>query len=110
MSAMLVEYRWLSVYSCWSVPRQQTLYSLELARSAFFACFSSQVGYLYGYNPFSIGVWIRLNITALPAVPNGVFANRKNFMFCDSVKGAESSAIVYSLSIPREIAHLDRSN
>lgn len=33
-------------------------------------------------------------MTALPVAPLGVLANRK---FCDSVKGAESSAIVYSL-------------
>ena len=46
-------------------------------RSASFAFHSSQVRYLYGSNPFSMAVWIRLNIIALPVAPFGVLANRK---------------------------------
>lgn len=44
-----------------------------------FAVFISQVRYLYGSSPFSIAVWITLNIIELPVAPFGVLANRKFF-------------------------------
>ena len=44
-----------------------------------FAVFISQVRYLYGSSPFSIAVWITLNIIALPVAPFGVLVNRKFF-------------------------------
>ena len=43
-------------------------------------------------------------MTSLPVAPLGVLANRK---FCDTVKGVESSAIVYSLVETAKANRLD---
>lgn len=67
----------LWIVSCWD-------------RSASLVVFISWVRCLYGSRSFSIAVWIRLNMTALPVAPFGMLANRE---LCDMVKGANPAPL-----------------
>lgn len=63
-------------------------------------------GYNSGENVIHCGCWVHARRKWRDAMPDGATAKtairpfvigRKNWLFCDTVKGAESSAIVYSL-------------